>query len=47
MAPVAARLASSYRASGCPVLENTRFNAGETKNDPGYAAELAAGGICT
>jgi phosphoglycerate kinase len=25
------------------VLENTRFNAGETKNDPGYARELADG----
>jgi len=24
------------------VLENTRFHPGETKNDPGYAAELAA-----
>src|SRR5439155_15051924 len=25
------------------VLENTRFNAGETKNDPEFAGELAAG----
>ena len=25
------------------VLENTRFNAGETKNDPGFARELADG----
>jgi phosphoglycerate kinase len=25
------------------VLENTRFDAGETKNDPGFARELAAG----
>ena len=25
------------------MLENTRFNAGETKNDPGFARELAEG----
>ena len=26
------------------ILENTRFHAGEEKNDPGFAAELAANG---
>ena len=25
------------------MLENTRFNPGETKNDPGFARELAEG----
>jgi phosphoglycerate kinase len=48
--PVAARLGELLRRqvafdrAGAPLtlLENTRFRAGETKNDPGYARELAA-----
>ena len=44
MTPVAARLAELLGGDDrVRVLENTRFNPGETKNDPGYAAELAAG----
>ena len=49
--PVAERLASllghdvafDERGAKLSVLENTRFNVGETKNDPGYARELAEG----
>jgi len=43
IAPVAARLAELLPDRRLEVLENTRFNAGETKNDEGYARELAAG----
>ncbi len=43
IAPVAQRLGELVDDSRVRVLENTRFNAGETKNDPAYAAELAAG----
>ena len=50
--PVAARLAEllgrdvAFDEAGAAVtlLENTRFHAGETTNDPAYAAELAAYG---
>jgi phosphoglycerate kinase len=49
--PVAERLADllghdvGFEVPGARVnvLENTRFNPGETKNDPGYARELANG----
>jgi len=40
MAPVEARVRELYDGP-LTVLENTRFNAGETKNDPGFARELA------
>src|SRR5690348_4708915 len=43
MAPVAARVAELVGDSRVTVLENTRFNPGETKNDEGFARELAAG----
>ena len=43
MAPVAARLRELLGDERVHVLENTRFAAGETKNDEGYARELAAG----
>ena len=43
IAPVARRLAELLDDSRVTVLENTRFNQGETRNDPAYAAELAAG----
>jgi phosphoglycerate kinase len=42
MTPVARRLAELFDGP-LRVLENTRFNPGETKNDPAYAAELADG----
>jgi phosphoglycerate kinase len=41
--PVAARLRELLPDARVHVLENTRFDAGETANDPGYARELAAG----
>jgi phosphoglycerate kinase len=41
--PVAARLADLVADARVAVLENTRFNPGETANDVGYARELAAG----
>jgi len=44
IAPVAARLRELAPDERIRVLENTRFNPGETKNDPGYAHELAAHG---
>jgi phosphoglycerate kinase len=44
MRPVAARLRELLPDERIEVLENTRFNPGETKNDPAYARELAAHG---
>jgi len=41
VAPIRARLAEL--APGVELLENLRFNAGETTNDPGFVAELIAG----
>jgi phosphoglycerate kinase len=41
MTPVAARLRELVPDERVHVLENTRFNPGETKNDEGYARELA------
>ena len=43
IAPVAARLRELVPDGRVRVLENTRFNPGETKNDPAYARELADG----
>ncbi len=43
MAPVEARLRELLPDKRISVLENTRFHPGETKNDPAYAHELAAG----
>jgi phosphoglycerate kinase len=43
MAPVAARLRELLPDSRIEVLENTRFDSRETKNDPSYARELAEG----
>jgi phosphoglycerate kinase len=43
IAPVAARLHELLPDERVRVLENTRFDPGETKNDPGFARELAAG----
>src|SRR5438045_9590199 len=43
MAPVAERLRELLPDERIEVLENTRFNPGETKNDPGFAHELADG----
>ncbi|HLX21506.1 MAG TPA: phosphoglycerate kinase [Gaiellaceae bacterium] len=43
MAPVEARLRELVPDDRISVLENTRFNPGETKNDPEYARELAEG----
>jgi len=43
MAPVEERLRELLDDDRLHVLENTRFNAGETKNDPGFARELADG----
>jgi len=41
--PVRARLAELLRNDRVQVLENTRFNPGETANDPTFARELADG----
>src|SRR5690348_12362877 len=41
--PVRARLRELLPDDRITVLENTRFNAGETKNDPAFARELADG----
>src|SRR5215831_14122512 len=43
MAPVRARLCELLPDERITVLENTRFNPGETKNDVGFARELADG----
>ena len=43
MAPVAARLDELLADERVEVLENTRFDPGETKNDPAFARELADG----
>jgi phosphoglycerate kinase len=43
MAPVAARLSELLPDERVHVLENTRFDAGETKNDERFARELAQG----
>ncbi|HMI28632.1 MAG TPA: phosphoglycerate kinase [Gaiellaceae bacterium] len=43
MRPVRERLAELLGDERLHVLENTRFNPGETKNDPEFARELAAG----
>jgi phosphoglycerate kinase len=43
MEPVRAHLQSLLPDDRIEVLENTRFNPGETKNDPGFARELADG----
>jgi phosphoglycerate kinase len=42
MRPVRERLAELLGDERLQVLENTRFNPGETKNDPEFARELAA-----
>jgi phosphoglycerate kinase len=43
MEPVRAALAGAVGDGRVTVLENTRFDPGETKNDPAFAGELAAG----
>ena len=43
MEPVRARLRELLPDDRIIVLENTRFNLGETKNDPAFARELAEG----
>ncbi len=43
MAPVERRLRELLPDERLHVLENTRFHAGETKNDPAFAQELAEG----
>jgi phosphoglycerate kinase len=43
IAPVAERLRELLPDGRIRVLENTRFDPGETKNDPAFARELAAG----
>jgi phosphoglycerate kinase len=43
MAPVERRLRELLPDERISVLENTRFNPGETKNDEGFARELANG----
>jgi len=42
--PKAAEAIAALPAGGVLLLENTRFHAGEEKNDPGFAQALAAGG---
>ena len=41
--PVRAAVEAALRDDRVTVLENTRFNPGETKNDPAFARELADG----
>ena len=40
--PVAERAAADLEDGECLLLENVRFNGGETRNDPDFARELAA-----
>lgn len=40
--PVAERAAADLANGECLLLENVRFNAGETRNDPDFARDLAA-----
>lgn len=40
--PVAERAAEALKDGECLLLENIRFNEGETQNDPDFARELAA-----
>jgi phosphoglycerate kinase len=40
--PVAEKAAQAIKPGEVLLLENTRFHSGETKNDPGMAAQLAA-----
>lgn len=40
--PVAERAAADLKNGECLLLENVRFNDGETRNDPDFACELAA-----
>lgn len=40
--PVAERAAAELENGACLLLENVRFNDGETRNDPEFARELAA-----
>lgn len=40
--PVAERAAADLANGECLLLENVRFNGGETRNDPDFARELAA-----
>jgi phosphoglycerate kinase len=44
--PNAEAMAASLDPGGVLVLENVRFNPGETANDPGFAANIAALGDC-
>src|SRR5256885_10384390 len=44
MAPVESRLRDLLPDERLQVLENTRFDPGETANDEGFSRELAAGG---
>jgi len=43
IAPVAERLRALLPDERLRVLENTRFHPGETRNDPGFARQLASG----
>jgi phosphoglycerate kinase len=43
LAPVESRLRELVRDDRIVMLENTRFHPGETRNEPGYARELAGG----
>ena len=45
MGPVRERLAELVGDDRVTVLENTRFNPGETKNDEGFARELSEAGF--
>ena len=47
MAPVETRLRELQDDERLVVLENTRFDPGETKNDQGFAKELPTIGSCS